>query len=423
MNAEQKLIRVMLDLREFWPYHSAIYESMERVRDDSIGTMGVTTKKLIYNKDFVESMDLAELLFVNLHEIGHVALKHVARAQGKDPNIWNIACDLVVNAIIYNDLNTGVYDDIKDKLGYYPKILDSGLLIPGLPLDDNSAEKLYSSIVEQLKSQRYSEARDGTMFNVSIPDKHSRSGTKDISITKNSKAKDLIREPKSQDELEKESNEILNQAEVRRKMSAGDGHRNTLLERLSNVEKSYKIDWRQLLKKYITKAQATDSSFRVPDKRMVWSDAIYPGKHAENEKIDDILICMDTSGSIDSEILSQFFKQVQDIFKYYKITGKVIFWDTEVSSIEPFKDEKQFLTVKPTGGGGTKPTCVYDYIRENNIKPMVIMMLTDGIFFDDTIKESKYKRFGHNTIWIVDKDTYDEFDTPFGKKAIITKIK
>ncbi len=42
-------------------------------------------------------LNFAECQFVMAHEFLHVGLRHQARCQGRDPYIWNLACDYVIN--------------------------------------------------------------------------------------------------------------------------------------------------------------------------------------------------------------------------------------------------------------------------------------------------------------------------------------
>ena len=44
------------------------------------------------------SLSGAELHFVLAHEYLHAGLQHQKRCQGRDPYLWNIACDYVINA-------------------------------------------------------------------------------------------------------------------------------------------------------------------------------------------------------------------------------------------------------------------------------------------------------------------------------------
>jgi predicted metal-dependent peptidase len=60
---------------------------------------------------------------------------------------------------------------------------------------------------------------------------------------------------------------------------------------------------------------------------------------------------------------------------------RLLYWDTAVCKDERYaRDELDTLvkTTKPAGGGGTSPDCVTTYLSENNIKPQVCVMLTDG---------------------------------------------
>jgi predicted metal-dependent peptidase len=49
---------------------------------------------------------MTELLFILIHEIAHVALKHICRGENREPILWNIACDLYVNKIIIAKLTS-----------------------------------------------------------------------------------------------------------------------------------------------------------------------------------------------------------------------------------------------------------------------------------------------------------------------------
>ncbi len=80
-----------------------------------------------------------EARFVIAHEILHVALRHLDRRQGRDPYLWNVACDYVINAWL-----------IEMQIGVPPSI---GLLhdpqLKGL-----SAEEVYDRIVGDMRRIR-----------------------------------------------------------------------------------------------------------------------------------------------------------------------------------------------------------------------------------------------------------------------------
>lgn len=82
------------------------------------------------------SLSSAELHFVLAHEYLHAGLQHQKRCQGRDPYLWNIACDYVINAWL---LEMGI--------GAMP---DQGLLYDE-SLKELSAETIYDMLVQDLK--------------------------------------------------------------------------------------------------------------------------------------------------------------------------------------------------------------------------------------------------------------------------------
>jgi predicted metal-dependent peptidase len=93
----------------------------------------------------------AESRFVMAHELLHVALRHSMRCRGRDPYLWNVACDFVINEWLAEMC-----------IGSLPRV--------GLLLDDSlkglSAEAVYDRIVTDLRRFR----RLGTFRGVGLGD-------------------------------------------------------------------------------------------------------------------------------------------------------------------------------------------------------------------------------------------------------------
>jgi predicted metal-dependent peptidase len=80
-----------------------------------------------------------ELHYVMAHELLHVSLRHQARRQGRDPYLWNVACDYVINGWL-----------LEMKVGTAPKL--GQLHDPDLA--GLSAEAVYDLIVTDLRRYR-----------------------------------------------------------------------------------------------------------------------------------------------------------------------------------------------------------------------------------------------------------------------------
>lgn len=79
-----------------------------------------------------------ELRFVMAHELLHVGLRHDVRCQGRDPYLWNIACDYVINGWL-----------VEMGVGFMPR----GLLYDPT-LQGSSAEEVYDLIVTDMRRFR-----------------------------------------------------------------------------------------------------------------------------------------------------------------------------------------------------------------------------------------------------------------------------
>ena len=92
-----------------------------------------------------------ECRFVIAHELLHVSLRHSTRCQGRDPYLWNVACDYVINEWL-----------TEMRIGSTPRV---GLLFDA-ELKGLSAEAIYDRIVTDLRRFR----RLGTFRGIGLGD-------------------------------------------------------------------------------------------------------------------------------------------------------------------------------------------------------------------------------------------------------------
>jgi predicted metal-dependent peptidase len=105
--------------------------------DIHVAAVDAEARELFFNPR--TKLSFEECQFVMAHEFLHVGLRHQARRQGRDPFLWNVACDYVINAWL-----------IEMEIGKPPEI---GMLhdpqLKGL-----SAEAVYDRIVTDLRRLR-----------------------------------------------------------------------------------------------------------------------------------------------------------------------------------------------------------------------------------------------------------------------------
>ncbi len=187
------------------------------------------------------------------------------------------------------------------------------------------------------------------------------------------------------------------------------------LERLVEEILAPKIDWKRLFRNQLKELNVQISTFSSPDRRYLGRGMYMPGpKKLEAEKLKGVKVCIDTSGSMTANELGECFTQVKDMLKTFELDAEVIYWDWEIENKDKFKSLKEFRAIKPKGGGGTNPSCVFEYFesRECKDKPSVVIMFTDGEFGEVKVSSKrKYK----DTIWVIKNNK--GFTAPFGKVA------
>lgn len=424
MNAEQLITKSMLKLRILRPFYSAVFESMNKKESD-IPTMGVDANTVYYNKEYIENLEFSEFMFIVLHEIGHIALQHVARRENRDRNLWNIACDLYVNNALLQEYGLRI-NEVNENCGVDIKPKKEGLYCTSVDLDKDCVESIFNEFDKQAKDNGYYAGKLATFKYIgsNLTNSFKNKGYTTFKITThmdemNLVYSDLIEDGSEQSSKLQKSNKIISDALVRISMQSNlAGTDGGLLKRLvENLIKS-EVDWKKLLRKYLIQATSSDTSFNNPDKRMYYQKMIYSGQSSDyKDSVDGLKVCIDTSGSINSDDLSAFFYQVKALSNKFNINAELIYWDAVIQSQGKFESYKQFNRIACSGQGGTQPKVLFDYFDKKKLKPAVVVIFTDG-YFDLNWVTPKHRKKYKDTIWVMTKEHNKNFEVPFGKKAI-----
>ena len=86
-----------------YPFFGNVVANVTYKESKKIPTAATDGKIIIYNQDFLDSLDSKEQLFTIAHEVCHIAFDHPNRGKGKIPLYWNIAADAVINQLLIQD--------------------------------------------------------------------------------------------------------------------------------------------------------------------------------------------------------------------------------------------------------------------------------------------------------------------------------
>jgi predicted metal-dependent peptidase len=346
-------------------YSGVIMMGENKIVDDcpTACTNGFDTK---YGREFVKSLTDEELRALVLHENLHIALKQISRFKNEykdDPQLVNMSADYIVNDIIVN---------LNDKT--HCRLPQGGLY------DEKYHNWSLREVYNDLKQEREDNPTGFSAKSDGVLDEHDFDNAQEMTT-------------QEVEQLSKDIDRALRQGGILA------GKLGSKVPR--NIEDLLigKVDWRDVLREFINnQTRGSDEyTWRRYNKRLMANDIYLPS--LMNETVGELVIAIDTSGSIGNRELSAFASElvsICDVSCPEKI--RVLWWDTEVHGEQLFTAENYQQIdslLKPQGGGGTNANCVAKYIAKQNIEAEAIIVFTDGYF--DTPKWN----ISTPTLWLV----------------------
>ena len=381
LTAEQRLSKAVVDIMGNPKYIALAGVLMigSRTVNDTTKTACTNGRDEMYGRAFIETLTDAELRFLVLHECYHKLYKHLItwrHLYEDNAQLANMACDYVINIKLT--------DDNRDGFAVMPKV---GLL-------DVEYRDMDSAQVYNLLKQDDDESGGGG----------GGSGDGDGTSGTGLDEHDWDGAGKLTDEEGKQLARDLDEAIRQGALAAGK--LGTGGERMFEDLLQTKIDWREALREFIsTTCQGNDySTWRRPNRRFVSSGYYMPS--GVSEQVGELVIAIDTSGSIGGRELAKFLGEVKGICDQVKPdVVRLLYWDTEVAGHQIF-EEGQFAVqnLKLKGGGGTDGSVLFDYLREKRITPDAIVQFTDGYVGD-------WGRSEWPTLWAITTDIRAPYGT------------
>lgn len=363
--------------------------------DDWLPTAAVDGRNLFFNTQFFNAMDNKEVEFVIAHEILHMVYDHLGRRESRNPKLYNIAADYVVNNLL-----------VDDRIGRKPRIVDC---YQDFKYRGWASEEVYDELYKeaQKNGQEAVEAL-GEMLDEHLDWEDDGTGDEDGEGNGNGKGRPRY----SKGELDQIKDEIK-EAMIQAASASGAGNVPAGVQRLIKDMTESKMNWRELIRQQIQSTVKSDYTFSRPSRKGQMSGAILPGMCFQDTI--DLCICLDMSGSIGNPQAADFLgeiKGIMDEFQDYKI--KLWCFDTKVYNERDFSaDGGESLTdYEIKGGGGTDFTVNWTYMKDHDIQPKKFIMFTDGYAWDSW-GDPDYC----DTIFIIHSHHDKNLEGPFGITA------
>jgi predicted metal-dependent peptidase len=360
--------------------------------DDWLMTAAVDGRKLYFNTQFFNAMSNKEVEFVIAHEILHMVFDHLGRRDDRNPMLYNIAADYIVNNLL-----------VRDRVGTKPKIVDC---YQDFKYEGWSSEDVYDDLFKQAEKNGEEYLKQlGEMLDEHL-DMEGEDGDED------GDGKGKGRPKYSKAELDQIRDEIK-EAMIQAAQAAGAGNVPAGVARLIKEMTEPKMNWRELIRQQIQSTIRSDYTFQRPNRKGWHIGAVLPGMNFQDTI--DICISLDMSGSIGNDQAADFLGEIKGImeeFKDYRI--KLWCFDTKVYNEQDFSADggEDLMDYEIMGGGGTDFDANWTYMKDHDIQPKKFIMFTDGYPWNSWGDEDYCE-----TVFIIHGHSDKNLEAPFGVTA------
>lgn len=415
--------------------------------------------RITFNPNFLEQLSDSELDFVMMHEILHVVLQHCLRDGDREPEKFNIACDIVVNSIILQENKMDRRSITLQQWGESMHIAPDGKegyeytaeqvyeMLPPLPPKtkmgagsasgngggngkgdgDGDGAGSGGQGVGGSKGKGKGKGKGGCAGGDEDGDPGEGSAlgrAKKEQQKKPGKASwddhaqwgMLEDDDTLRDVWVKQLDETCEAIKIR-DPSNTRGLLPLFAQRMLEQLKDPQTDWREILNAFV-QMEINDYSFSPPDRRYQDSPFFLPdfNELGESNQVNDILFMIDTSGSISDKMMTAAYSEVKGAIDQFdgNLKGWLGFFDAAIIEPVPFESVDEFLVIRPAGGGGTDFQIIFEYVHKHmeDNPPVCIIILTDG--YAPFPQEHLAK--GIPVLWLINND---KVTPPWGKIARI----
>lgn len=383
-DAYEEMVVAKARLLKDYPFWGILGLRLKLVETDALPTLATDALHIFYNPEFVKSLSRGERVFAIGHELYHCIFEHAGhkntiRLAGRDDGLFGFAADFVVNDGLYES-NIGEFittinilhdkkfrgfstEDVYDYLVEHPEEIPQG----AQTLDTHIEIEVVDDDDPDLKNGKDGQGK-GNKFKISRSEFEKLQADWQESIVQAATAQ------KEAEQLGKAAGCIPN----------------GIQQFIDDLVKP-KMNWKQALRRYVRRIQHRAYSFARPNKALFHQGFTIPGFRSYQNKL-DIAICVDASGSVSREQLTAFISEMDGILKSF-VAYNIKAWCFDGAVIEDsvttltkqsgqLDDISKFIkNIK--GGGGTDFMNNWKYMRDEKLKPRLLLMLTDGFPFGE----------------------------------------
>ncbi len=346
-------------------------------------------KTFYYNNDYIDALDAEQTQFALSQQALHCALSHFHRRGHRIGHRWDLACAYAVTPLLIKDGLKPVPDVmyLRDYEG-----MTAEEIYPCLEDNDNSGERDLEQQASDSSDNHDNDSQKGEGADKGNQerqrnDQQDGQGDQKESPDDQGQGKDkgkggapapAAMNPQELDALSVQWQQRMAGA-AQQALQSGklEGEMARMVDYLLQPQ----LPWRMLLARYMSATARDDYSYARPSARR-GDPAVYPTLRSHET---NIVVAIDTSGSISAEEIQAFISEVDAIKSQVRARVTLLTCDSDLNYGCPwiFEAWDEFtFDVELRGGGGTSFRPVFDWVDAQDNAPGLVIYFTDaeGIF-------------------------------------------
>jgi predicted metal-dependent peptidase len=410
------------------PFFAMPSYNLTVLQDPTVPTACVDGVTLRYNPRWFGALPMEHAQGLLAHEVMHCTLMHMTRRGGRNPQLWNMAGDHVINL----------------------QLLDAGFKLPNGGLADKrfagmTTNQVYAILLREVGEDGSKGYQDpmGAVTDAPVTKVPDPAGAEDDGKqeTKVGSKGDDAGSPGSNDDDSDDDEDGSDDGSDGNDgdgdgddESSGSGSGGLTASDLENTwtvavakaslaaskagkgaagadraikqETAPRESLEDVVRRYVT--AKSESRWTTPNRRHIHSGVYLPG--AFKSRIEHIVFAVDTSGSINEKLLSHFAGVVRSVLAGAGVWPErvtVLYCDDAIGRVDDYAAD---IELKAVGGGGTSFLPVFDWVRDQSASPDVLFYLTDLEECDTTPEHDP----GYPVVWVAPMWVYRSAG-PFGE--------
>lgn len=385
---KKKISEAKAKLLVDYPYFGTLASKLELRQNDNIQAYLSNGISFEYNDEYLTEITQEELGFALSNGAMHAALAYENRQKGRMSWLWQLATDHAINAMLAaNGMEPPMAIDLDPRFeGMY-------------------AEEIYAILKDEIRNEEF----DDDESNETGYNEENRQKQQQLRDAEGDHDPDRKREKMEVENVEQKiaEEEMFEQFanEALRKISE-QGNLPLDIERFFTITDTSRVDWRKELYNAIDRHYHDNYRMMPPSKKLLYSGIYLPSLYSDTLRL---TIAIDSSGSVDEQLLSLFMSEVEAILIHFpNYVIDMIVCDAKVQNYRQILTGEA-LEIEIKGGGGTDFRPVFSYIDEALDPPSLLLYFSDtkGSFPED---EPLYE-----TLWI----SSEMSEVPFGRVLVI----